>query len=127
MAKFAWAFALLLAAFGSRAQPDVPVTVADADWPGTISLQVDARDTLRSALQMIHVHDSAANLEGSDGRVVFVLDDHVCPCALGKQGPRILWRRRHEPADDLRRGPEVAQRWKGGYHADQDTHRGASL
>jgi predicted metalloprotease with PDZ domain len=47
MAKFAWAFALLLAAFGSRAQPDVPVTVADADWPGTISLQVDARDTLR--------------------------------------------------------------------------------
>lgn len=44
MAKFAWAFALLLAAFGARAQTDIPATVADADWPGTISLQVDASD-----------------------------------------------------------------------------------
>ena len=44
MAKFAWAFALLLAAAGTRAQPQVPATIADGDWPGTISLQVDASD-----------------------------------------------------------------------------------
>jgi predicted metalloprotease with PDZ domain len=44
MAKFAWAFALLLAASGSRAQSEAPVAVADADWPGTIALQVDASD-----------------------------------------------------------------------------------
>lgn len=44
MAKFAWAFALLLAASGSRAQSEAPVAVADADWPGTIELQVDASD-----------------------------------------------------------------------------------
>jgi predicted metalloprotease with PDZ domain len=44
MAKFAWACALLLAATTVRAQSGVPATVADADWPGTISLQVDASD-----------------------------------------------------------------------------------
>ena len=44
MAKFAWAFALLLATAGTRAQPAIPATVADAGWPGTISLQVDASD-----------------------------------------------------------------------------------
>ena len=45
MAKFAWvASALLLAATSIRAQPQVPATVADADYPGTISLQVDASD-----------------------------------------------------------------------------------
>ena len=47
MAKFAWAFALLLAATVARAQPEVPATVADADWPGTIALQVDASDVER--------------------------------------------------------------------------------
>jgi len=44
MPKFAWAFALLLAAGPARAQSAVPTTVADADWPGTIALQVDASD-----------------------------------------------------------------------------------
>ena len=44
MAKFAWAFALLLAASGAHAQSDIPATVADADYVGTISLQVDASD-----------------------------------------------------------------------------------
>ena len=47
MAKFAWAFALLLAATAARAQQEVPATVADADWPGTIALQVDASDVER--------------------------------------------------------------------------------
>lgn len=42
MARFAWAFALLLATAGIRAQ--APAAVADADYPGTISLQVDASD-----------------------------------------------------------------------------------
>ncbi|GAA5002439.1 M61 family metallopeptidase [Pseudoluteimonas lycopersici] len=52
MAKFAWAFALLLATAGSRAQAEVPSTVADADWPGTISLQVDASDVERRIQQV---------------------------------------------------------------------------
>ena len=47
MAKFAWAFALLLAATAARAQQEVPATVADTDWPGTIALQVDASDVER--------------------------------------------------------------------------------
>lgn len=44
MSKLAWAFALLLAASASRAQSGIPATVADADYPGTIALQVDASD-----------------------------------------------------------------------------------
>ena len=44
MARFAWAFALLLATAGMRAQAQAPAAVADADYPGTISLQVDASD-----------------------------------------------------------------------------------
>ena len=44
MARFAWAFALLLATAGIRAQAQAPAAVADADYPGTISLQVDASD-----------------------------------------------------------------------------------
>jgi predicted metalloprotease with PDZ domain len=34
----------MLATMGARAQADVPATVADADYAGTISLQVDASD-----------------------------------------------------------------------------------
>jgi predicted metalloprotease with PDZ domain len=44
MVRFAWAFALLLAAPGARAQAEVPATVTDVDYAGTISLQVDASD-----------------------------------------------------------------------------------
>ena len=47
MARFAWAFALLLATAGIRAQAQAPAAVADADYPGTISLQVDASDIER--------------------------------------------------------------------------------
>jgi len=53
MAKFAWAFALLLATAGVRAQSNVPATVADAGYPGTISLQVDAGDVERR-IQRVH-------------------------------------------------------------------------
>ena len=53
MARFAWAFALLLATACVRAQSQVPATVADADYPGTISLQVDASDVERR-IQRVH-------------------------------------------------------------------------
>ena len=53
MAKFAWAFALLLATSAAHAQAEVPATVADADYPGMIALRVDASDIDRR-IQRVH-------------------------------------------------------------------------
>jgi predicted metalloprotease with PDZ domain len=44
MPKLAWACVLLLAMSAARAQGEAPATVADADYPGTIALRVDASD-----------------------------------------------------------------------------------
>lgn len=65
MARFAWAFALLLATAGIRAQAQAPAAVADADYPGTISLQVDASDIdrrIQRVRERIPVHPGALTL-----------------------------------------------------------------
>jgi predicted metalloprotease with PDZ domain len=50
---YAWGFALLLATAGLRAQDATPAAVSDADYPGTIALQVDASGVGRR-IQRVH-------------------------------------------------------------------------
>ena len=61
----------------------------------------DAFDIGQTALQCVHVDQAAPHLEGTDGRVVFVLYPDFAARARGEQGPRVLGRRQHGPLHDL--------------------------
>jgi len=55
----------------------------------------DSRRVGLLALQAFHIDEPAAHLEGTDRRMVLVLDHHARAKPLGKQGPGVRRRRRH--------------------------------
>ena len=64
-------------------------------------------------LQPVEIDQPAAHLEGADRRVVLMLHPDFAACALGKQRPGVLRRRRHGGVDDLGRVLNFLQRQHG--------------
>src|SRR5262245_37731127 len=63
----------------------------------------DARDAGLAALQLVHVDEAAADLEGTNERMILVLHPDLGAGALRKQRPEDLRRRRHNGTDEVGR------------------------
>ena len=63
----------------------------------------NARRVRPLALQPLEIDQAAAHLEGSDGRVVLMLDDDRRTEPFGQERPGMRRRRRHRRVDDLQR------------------------
>ena len=64
---------------------------------------------LAAFLAHVHVDEPAADLEGADGGVVFMLDPDFAAYFLGKQWPCVLGGRRHRGIDDAFSGFDVSE------------------
>src|SRR5262245_41684224 len=63
----------------------------------------DAGDSGLTALQLVHVDKAAADLEGTDERMVLVLHPDLGARALREKWPEDLRCRRHDGADEIGR------------------------
>ena len=79
-----------------RRQPDAPRRECHALAVIAAGGRDHAGDIRLLPLQLLHVGESAAQLEGADRRVVLVLDPDLRARALAEQGPAILRRRQHD-------------------------------